>query len=181
MEQYTTQEKVEIIFLYGLCDRSVRRTVREYVARFPNARHPLPARIKDIVARFQETGSVLSRKRPGHPRRVRDEDTEVDVIAYFNANPQSSIRAFATVSGISRSTIHRILSSVKFHPFHCHIHQSLHGNDFQRRLDFCNWLLNQLSENPKFLSKILFTDEATFSRDGCVNLHNAHYWAEINP
>lgn len=38
-----------------------------------------------------------------------------------------------------------------------------------------------IREDPRFISKILWTDEASFSSDGRVNLHNMHYWAERNP
>jgi hypothetical protein len=35
--------------------------------------------------------------------------------------------------------------------------------------------------NPPFLSKILFTDEAGFTRDGIFNYHNCHVWCAENP
>lgn len=38
-----------------------------------------------------------------------------------------------------------------------------------------------IRENPNFLSRIFWTDEATFSSTGGVNLHNMHYWSEQNP
>lgn len=41
-------------------------------------------------------------------------------------------------------------------------------------IDMCN-------ENHQFLSQILWTDEATFTSCGRVNLHNMHYWSEENP
>jgi len=53
--------------------------------------------------------------------------------------------------------------------------------DFDKRLDYCHWLLNMVAEDPRLLSKILWTDEATFKSDGQVNLHNMHYWARNNP
>ncbi|XP_050306139.1 uncharacterized protein LOC126743197 [Anthonomus grandis grandis] len=37
------------------------------------------------------------------------------------------------------------------------------------------------NENPNIYSEILWTDEATFTRNGGVNLHNMHYWSETNP
>lgn len=32
-----------------------------------------------------------------------------------------------------------------------------------------------------FLSAVLFTDEVAFTRDGIINFHNIHHWAEENP
>lgn len=38
-----------------------------------------------------------------------------------------------------------------------------------------------INETPQFLSQILWTDEATFSSDGRINLKNMHYWSTTNP
>lgn len=38
-----------------------------------------------------------------------------------------------------------------------------------------------MAENRNLLSRILWTDEATFRSDGGVNTHNMHYWAANNP
>jgi hypothetical protein len=34
---------------------------------------------------------------------------------------------------------------------------------------------------PNFLSRILFSDESTFGRQGYYNVHNWHIWAGENP
>lgn len=67
------------------------------------------------------------------------------------------------------------------HPYHLVLHQTLTPEDFDRRLDHCHWLLSMLAENPNLLSTILWTDEATFTSNGGVNLHNMHYWSRSNP
>ena len=69
----------------------------------------------------------------------------------------------------------------EFHPFHISLHQELHGNDFQNRVQFCEWALQKLQEDDMFVTKILFTDEATFTNNGQVNLRNMHYWSVENP
>lgn len=45
---------------------------------------------------------------------------------------------------------------------------------------FCEWFLQQCGTKPIFLACVLFTDEATFTRDGIQNLHNQHVWADEN-
>lgn len=67
------------------------------------------------------------------------------------------------------------------HPYHIVLHQALNDTDYDQRLNHCHWLLNMIRENRNFLSRILWTDEATFSSTGGVNLHNMHYWSEQNP
>lgn len=50
-----------------------------------------------------------------------------------------------------------------------------------QRLDYCNWLLQMIEEDPGLLSRILWSDEASFKSDGTINRHNMHYWSETNP
>lgn len=38
-----------------------------------------------------------------------------------------------------------------------------------------------LAEDRQILSRILWTDEATFNSNGVVNRHNMHYWSRTNP
>lgn len=47
-----------------------------------------------------------------------------------------------------------------------------------RRLDYCNWLLNMISDDSHFQSQILRPDEGTFRRDGTIN---RHYRSQNNP
>ncbi|GFX26227.1 uncharacterized protein TNCV_948271 [Trichonephila clavipes] len=41
--------------------------------------------------------------------------------------------------------------------------------------------LQQRIANPFFAASVLFTDEASFSREGIFNTHNSHSWAAANP
>jgi hypothetical protein len=54
------------------------------------------------------------------------------------------------------------------------LQQELHGEDFQKRTEFRNFIQRQNS-------RILFSDEATFRSDSIVNRHNMHYWSIDNP
>ena len=57
----------------------------------------------------------------------------------------------------------------------------MHGTDFENRVRFCQWFLQQVHNDNCFLQKVLFTDEATFTNFGQINLRNMHYWAPENP
>lgn len=50
--------------------------------------------------------------------------------------------------------------------------------DHGRRVQFCRFLLHTEIEDGNFLRSILWTDESRFSREGIVNLHNLHSWAQ---
>jgi hypothetical protein len=49
--------------------------------------------------------------------------------------------------------------------------------DYAPHVEFCEWL----QANLDFLPHILFTDEATFTRDGINNTRNLCTWAYQNP
>lgn len=39
---------------------------------------------------------------------------------------------------------------------------------------------DKIAQNPQFGNYILFTDEASFSSDGFVNVYNSHIWVKEN-
>ena len=51
--------------------------------------------------------------------------------------------------------------------------------DSEVRLEFCRWYLNKLQEWGS--DQILWTDEATFTKNGIINLRNSHIWNTENP
>jgi hypothetical protein len=55
--------------------------------------------------------------------------------------------------------------------------QNLHPGDSAMRLEFCHWL----HTNRQLLPLILFTDEATFTRNGIKNTRNSHRLSHDNP
>ncbi|GFX94627.1 uncharacterized protein TNCV_3088561 [Trichonephila clavipes] len=46
---------------------------------------------------------------------------------------------------------------------------------------FSQWHLQQRIANSFFAASVLFTDEASFSKEGIFNTHNSHSWAAANP
>jgi len=44
-------------------------------------------------------------------------------------------------------------------------------------MDLCHWIKG----HPELLSVILFSDEASFTRDGVNNVRNVHSWSHENP
>jgi hypothetical protein len=57
----------------------------------------------------------------------------------------------------------------------------LEERDFPKRTDCARWFLHKEVEHPNFLSQVLFTDEASFTREGIFNSRNRHLWADENP
>ena len=48
------------------------------------------------------------------------------------------------------------------------LHQDFYGNDFLKRVNFCNWIRRKMRTDVSFLSHVLFSDEANFANTGNV-------------
>ena len=57
----------------------------------------------------------------------------------------------------------------------------LNEDDFDRRLEFCEKMMNRIDNDPDFLFNIVFSDEATFQLSGECNRQNCRYWSDTNP
>lgn len=95
-------------------------------------------------------------------------------------NPELSSREIAAEIEMSQSAVNRITLKHKFHPSHIELHQELHGDDFQNRINFSEIMLNLINNDWNFLNTILFSDESLKS-NGSVNRHKMHYYATANP
>jgi hypothetical protein len=58
--------------------------------------------------------------------------------------------------------------------------QHITPNDRVVSFDFCGNMMDRIADET-FLSKICFSDEATFHLSGNVNRHNIHVWGSENP
>ena len=64
----------------------------------------------------------------------------------------------------------RTLHEEDLYPYHDQRVQHLEPGDPAQRMDLCHWI----KAHPELLSVILFSDEASFTRDGVNNLRNVH-------
>lgn len=96
-------------------------------------------------------------------------------------NPLLSFISVARPTNTSSSGVWRIPKEEKLYPFHLQKFQSLIPEDFVPKVNCIQSFLEQDIVDPNFLRKVLFTDEATFSRDGILNSRNSHVWALENP
>lgn len=175
---YSTAERVEIIFIYGAEHSCARASARVF-----NERHPdknVDARyILDLVQKFQDTGSVVNKKRAGN--RVVDEMAQLEVLGHFAMDPTSSLRNISTATGLSYSSVRKVTKLHKFHPYKMKTLQELGEDDFDRRLQFCEIMTEKIIVNPNLIKNICFSDECTFFLNGSVNKHNVRYWSDENP
>lgn len=180
IEEYSNNDLLNLFYTHGECGRIVRRTCRLFNERYPDLPTMTPGKFARIEARFMATGSVRATRNHQKPV-INNEDNEVNVLAFFHAYPRSSTPAAALDLGISRASIHRILRKHRMHPFSEITVHGLRLGDEARRVDFCEFMIIKMTEDPRFLHKIIWTDESKFSRQGIINRRNNHYWAQDNP
>ncbi|GFW34501.1 DUF4817 domain-containing protein [Trichonephila clavipes] len=170
MTEYTNSEKADMILVHGATDCNGRATQRLYAEKHPVRRTPAHTMFARLHQQLCGTGSFQKAAR-----------TELNEEIVLDMVESLSTRGIANEIGISYSSVWRILDDSALHPFHYQYVQSLKECDFAPRQAFPQWYLQQRIANPFFEASVLFTDEASFSREGIFNTHNSHSWAAANP
>lgn len=173
------EQKIKAIRLYSIKDNAaeVQRKLNEEYGDDAIDRKT----IVRINKQFDETGSVLPKHSPGRPRTSRTSPNKDIIRQQLNNNAQQSTRRLSLISGISRTTVRRLLKDLKVRPYIPRLRQALTEDDFDRRVETCDILLSQMDNDPVFQDKILWSDEAKFTLAGHVNRHNCVMWATENP
>lgn len=175
----SNEEKVEMILCYGEAGRSLHGAVRIFNDKFPDLSTDRKY-MRKIVDRFTTSFTLEDAPRSGRPLTI-DEDLEIDILSNFTANPHSTLRSNAPALGISKSSVHNVLKKHNFHPYKVILNQEIKEDDPDRRLQFCEEMLQKIDNNLNAISQICFSDEAAFTLHGTVNRHNSRYWSDANP
>lgn len=182
MVNFTNVEFADMHYLYGLADGNAFEARRLYQERYPNRIVPDARTISGTHRKLCETGSFETKNYlKGAHQTTRTPETEEAVLNLVEQNPNISTRKIGNILNITHVLVWRILQSYLLYPYHIQRVQALLPRDFPLRINFCQWFIQMVTENPQFDAKILFTDEANFSRNAIQNFHNNHFWAEENP
>lgn len=181
MPNFSFEELTDIHFVYGLADGNSLQAQRFYAQRFPNRRLPHRRTFVRVHRTLRERGNLRNSEKSGRPATVTTVQTEQRILDAVEADPSTSVRRLSHEEGVSKTSVWRILKSQLLYPYHIQRVQGLSPRDFRPRSELCHWFLRKIALIPLFLSKILFTDEAGFSREGIFNYHNNHFWADVNP
>lgn len=176
---FTHLEKCDMLEAYIVCRKNSLRALEHYGQMYPERGQPNRRYFLKLYRKFRNNEKVFAKVRT-KKQFILSEQEEVNVLAYFEAYKNSSTRDLVRDSGLSLFTIWRILKKFKFVPYKYRPVQTLLPGDNERRLIFCQWLVNMCRQNYNFLKYILWTDEANFSNRGMFNRKNVHYWSKEN-
>jgi len=183
MASYTNEEYYHMLMALGECQGQPYVAARRYQELHPNrARYPSADVILGAARRLYETGSVLPNKKDcGRLRSARNLRNVEEVLRAVEQEPETSIRVIAREHDLTYSTVKRILKEEKLHAYHYTSVQDLREEDYPRRKRFCENFLRRVDEDPEFSSRVIFSDESLFTREGIFNHHNMHSWNQENP
>lgn len=133
------------------------------------------------VQRFEETGTVKDRARSSRPKEATNDEKSLSILQSFVEDPNVSLRRVALAQDVSLGSASKIMKMNKWHPYKIHLYQELFEDDFDRRVEFYEIMINMIDDDPLLLNNIVFSDEATFELTGNVNRHNCRYWSDTNP
>lgn len=184
MATLTERERVSLLMMRGWGDR-----LRPYdeVVRLFNATFRVgligicKSTVSKTVRRFEESGSNKDRPKSGRPKIETSEERQMEVAQSFVETPHLSVRKASQQLERSKMSVFRNLKIAKFHPYKIHLHHKMNEDDSDRRLEFCENMMERIVQNPNFQSLIVFSDESTFQLNGEVNRHNCRYWSNENP
>lgn len=171
-----------MVYFFGMARGSARGAARLYAEHYPNRQCPNHKTFSAVYSRLKETGTFkVNMSDTGRDRSVRDVEFEELVLDRFETDPSVSVRAVGQELGCSKNTVWRVLKGEKLYPYSPQKVQALKPEDFPRRVNCARWFLEKDLNNPLFLEQVLFTDEASFTREGIFNNRTSHVWAAENP
>lgn len=174
---YSNLEYANMVFIYGFCNGSATAAVEEYRQRYPHHRHPTRNVFIRVFSNLCENGNLPSANITSE-RATRQGLGEVEnILDLVEEDATTSSRRIGTQLGIPQKRVLNTLHEQGLYPYHVQRVQHLQPEDYAKRIEFCRWINN----NHRIVSRILFTDEATFTRDGINNTRNSHVWSIENP
>lgn len=178
---FSNTEMRDMVTIYCQQYFNGRAATREYFRRYPNRLQPNHQTFQNLFRNLGESGSFRpKRDNLGRPRIITP-DQEDEIMVRVADDPQVSTRRLSSALRISKTSVLKRLHLDKYHPYHFTPVQNLLPADLPLRYQFASDIRNRQNLDPTFINRILFTDEATFTRRGIFNLRNNHIWEIENP
>lgn len=174
MKRRTIVERIALVKCFYACGKSAEETTRLYNSQHEDRVPVDGTTLRKLIKRFEQTGSVADRKRPGRPSTKTDDISAYEVVTAIKRSPKKSLRKLAQECSMSPSSVRRILKARKFKSYTESHLQVLRCNDTDRRYDFASYYIDH-----RDVHTTLFSDEAIFHLNG--RFHKARYWATENP
>ncbi|KAJ8955224.1 hypothetical protein NQ318_000250 [Aromia moschata] len=141
MVHLTVAQITEILIFIG-CGNKIR--TQQEVCNLFNAKYPdnpiTQSTVSKIEYKFRETGDVKDLPKSRRPKITQDK--KIDIVLSMEENSQSTSTLVASENYVSQTTVLRILRKENYHPDKFQLVQELNEDDPDRRLQFCETMMN---------------------------------------
>jgi hypothetical protein len=151
-----------MVYVYGFCDGSAAAADVEYRQRFQNSRISDRRVFTRIFNTLREAGTLPSAHVSSEYQGQQDVAEVENILRLVERSSGTSSRRLSMRLGVQHTRVWRTLRDAGLYPYHVQRVQNLEPGDPIRQLEFCHWL-NAIRRLHRLM---LFTDEATFTRDG---------------
>ena len=179
----TIEERIFLVeFVFREGDKYSVCVQERFQERFPLTKLPHRDTVRDLVNKFRRTGSVKDEGRSGRPLKL-DEDKLDEINNKIMQSPSKSMRKLAQETNLSVGSAHKATrKALGLFPYKVTAVQELQSTDFDKRLNYCHWMKNFVTNNGnEILNDTLFSDEAWFYLQGSVHSQNTRLWSNENP
>ena len=160
-------------FVYGFCDGNARAAVDKYQRHFPKRRIPS----RGVFSCIHQTACLPIVAVQSETEVVRTINTERTFFRWFR-----EVRICPLVEWPLASAYHVCRYGEIYMRKICILTMIKGYNIWNQATMLSVWILcHWIKAHPELLSVILFSDEASFTRDGVNNLRNVHMWSHDNP
>uniref|UniRef100_A0A0K2U960 Putative LOC100572414 [Acyrthosiphon pisum] n=1 Tax=Lepeophtheirus salmonis TaxID=72036 RepID=A0A0K2U960_LEPSM len=182
MEQYTLEQRLQIIKIYYKSGESLIQTYRALTPIYGQRNRPVKSTIQRFVKKFEYTYTLHNVPVPVRQRNALSVKNIVAASASIQDDPNLSLTRRSQLLGISVTSLWRILrKDLRLHPYKIKLTQELKPLDLFKRREFVKWAEGKFESDPDFQRKMIFSNEAHFWLNGFVNKQNMRYWAGKNP
>ncbi len=152
---------------------------KAYRSKFKNQPIPSICKLKYIVSKFENTGSVARKARKNAELSEKRSATRNQLETLVRDFPNLSVRKAASAAGVSPTLIFTILhDDLHLKPYKLSHWHKLEEHDYEKRVIFAEWFL-KLPNNAKFF--FICSDEAYFTLTQPINRQNNRIWSETAP
>ena len=104
-------------------------------------------------------GSINDLQRTGRPKSAGSEQMQMDIAQAFVENPHLSLHRASDERDVALETVRNILKSINLYSYKVYLVQELNEDDPDRRVEFCEIMMDRIDRDPLFFSFFFFGEE----------------------
>lgn len=150
---FSNTEMRDMLCVYAQENYSCLAATQRYGEMYPDRVQPNHQTFRNIFRRLGETGQFKPKRDVGRPKLI-SVDQEDDILVRIAENPQLSTRRLSSMTGVSQSTVFRILKKENLKPYHFTPVQNLLPRDLPARLNFAQSMVNKKMKIVTFIKML---------------------------